>query len=44
MGRADHDRGGGPITRNARLNTPDTPGLGVTPDYRTLGDPVAVFA
>lgn len=34
---------GGPTRRNGRLAPPDSPGLGVTPDTDTLGEPVAVF-
>lgn len=34
---------GGPATRNGKLYAPDTPGLGVTPDFASLGAPVATF-
>ncbi|MEM7177082.1 MAG: mandelate racemase/muconate lactonizing enzyme family protein [Pseudomonadota bacterium] len=33
----------GPGTRGGRLYAPDTPGLGVAPDFATLGAPVAVY-
>lgn len=33
---------GGPVARDGRLYATDTPGLGVTPDFESLGDPVAV--
>ncbi len=32
-----------PITRDGKLFVSDAPGLGVEPDYDTLGDPVAVY-
>ena len=32
-----------PPTKNGLLYCHDTPGLGVEPDYDSLGDPVAVF-
>lgn len=32
-----------PETRNGKLFAPDTPGLGVEPDFDSLGDPVAVY-
>lgn len=35
---------GGATTADGRLFAPDAPGLGVEPDYASLGDPVAVFA
>ena len=31
---------GGPTTSEGRLYATDTPGLGVTPDFVALGDPV----
>lgn len=34
---------GGPTARDGKLYAPDVPGLGVTPDYASLGDPVAVY-
>ena len=34
---------GGPITANGRLYATDTPGLGVEPDFDSLGAPVAVY-
>ncbi|MGE0653535.1 MAG: mandelate racemase/muconate lactonizing enzyme family protein [Alphaproteobacteria bacterium] len=34
---------GGPAARDGKLYAPDVPGLGVTPDYASLGDPVAVY-
>jgi len=34
---------GGPTVRNGRLYTTDTPGLGVDPDFTSLGDPVATW-
>ena len=33
----------GPETKGGKLFAPDSPGLGVTPDYESLGPPVAVF-
>lgn len=33
----------GPETRDGKLYASDTPGLGVEPDYESLGDPVAVY-
>ena len=33
----------GAITRDGRLYAPDTPGLGVTPDLKSLGKPVAIY-
>ncbi|GAB5467108.1 MAG: mandelate racemase/muconate lactonizing enzyme family protein [Rhodospirillales bacterium] len=33
----------GPVMREGRLHAPDGPGLGVTPDYESLGAPVAVY-
>ena len=33
----------GPETRDGKLFAADTPGLGVEPDYDSLGDPVAVY-
>lgn len=33
----------GPETRNGKLYASDAPGLGVEPDYDSLGDPVAVY-
>ncbi len=35
---------GGPTTRDGKLYATDTPGLGVTPVYETLGEPVSVYA
>ncbi|MCB2137348.1 MAG: mandelate racemase/muconate lactonizing enzyme family protein [Rhodobacteraceae bacterium] len=35
---------GGPTTRDGRLIAPDAPGLGVTPDFVSLGTPVAEYA
>jgi L-alanine-DL-glutamate epimerase-like enolase superfamily enzyme len=32
---------GGPTVQNGKLFATDTPGLGVTPDFSSLGDPVA---
>lgn len=34
---------GGPATANGKLYAPDTPGLGVTPDFESLGAPVATY-
>jgi L-alanine-DL-glutamate epimerase-like enolase superfamily enzyme len=34
---------GGPVVKDGKLYAPDTPGLGVEPDYEALGDPVAVY-
>ena len=34
----------GPATANGKLYAPDTPGLGVTPCFETLGQPVARYA
>ena len=34
---------GGPTVRDGKPFATDTPGLGVVPDYDTLGDPVAVY-
>jgi len=34
---------GGPTTRNGKLYASDIPGLGVEPDFESLGDPVAEF-
>ncbi len=33
----------GPRTHEGKLYAPDTPGLGVEPDFDSLGDPVAVY-
>ena len=33
----------GPVTRGGRLFAPDSPGLGVEPDYDSLGEPVVQF-
>ncbi len=33
----------GPATRDGLLFAPDTPGLGVEPDFESLGDPIAVY-
>jgi L-alanine-DL-glutamate epimerase-like enolase superfamily enzyme len=35
---------GGATARNGRLYAPDTPGLGVVPDFDSLGAPVAEYA
>ena len=34
---------GGPYVKDGKLFATDTPGLGVEPDYDSLGDPVAVY-
>ncbi len=34
---------GGPTTSDGHLYAPDTPGLGVTPDFESLGTPVATY-
>ncbi|MEM6589229.1 MAG: enolase C-terminal domain-like protein [Pseudomonadota bacterium] len=34
---------GGPTTANGKLYATDTPGLGVTPDFESLGDPVCDY-
>ena len=34
---------GGPVSRNGKLYAPDTPGLGVVPDFESLGTPVEEF-
>lgn len=34
---------GGPEARNGKLYATDVPGLGVAPDFESLGDPVAAF-
>lgn len=34
---------GGPTTKDGKLYATDTPGLGVMPDFDSLGDPVAVW-
>ena len=34
---------GGPKVRDGKLYAPDTPGLGVEPDFDSPGDPVAIF-
>jgi len=34
---------GGPTVRDGKLYAPDTPGLGVEPDYDSLGDPISVY-
>ena len=34
---------GGPTVQNGRLYATDTPGLGVTPDFNSLGAPVATY-
>ena len=31
-------------SKDGKLFAPDVPGLGVTPDYDSLGEPVAVFS
>lgn len=33
----------GPETRDGKLHAPNTPGLGVEPDFNSLGNPVAVY-
>jgi len=35
---------GGPTTKDGKLFATDTPGLGVTPDWDSLGDPIAEVA
>ncbi|GAA6159234.1 mandelate racemase/muconate lactonizing enzyme family protein [Ruegeria sp. HU-ET01832] len=35
---------GGAVSRNGKLYAPDAPGLGVTPDFKSLGAPVAEYA
>ena len=35
---------GGPRVADGKLYAPDTPGLGVEPDFESLGDPVAEYA
>ena len=35
---------GGAWARDGKLYAPDTPGLGVTPDFNSLGEPVAEYA
>lgn len=34
---------GGPTSKNGKLYATDTPGLGVTPDFESLGAPVATY-
>lgn len=34
---------GGPVARDGKLYAPDTPGLGVAPDFESLGAPVAEY-
>ena len=34
---------GGPVSENGKLHATDTPGLGVEPDFDSLGDAVAVY-
>ncbi|MBS9717708.1 mandelate racemase/muconate lactonizing enzyme family protein [Pseudohalocynthiibacter aestuariivivens] len=34
---------GGPTTKGGKLYATDTPGLGVTPDFDSLGHPIAVY-
>ncbi|MDP7150160.1 MAG: enolase C-terminal domain-like protein [Paracoccaceae bacterium] len=34
---------GGATTKDGKLYAPDTPGLGVTPDFESLGAPVAIW-
>ena len=34
---------GGPVAKDGKLYAPDTPGLGVTPDFDSLGAPVAQY-
>lgn len=38
-----HTGVGGPVARDGKLFATDTPGLGVTPDFESLGDPVAEY-
>ncbi|MDJ0828141.1 MAG: mandelate racemase/muconate lactonizing enzyme family protein [Rhodobacter sp.] len=38
-----HTGSPGPRTEDGRLFPPDAPGLGVSPDFGSIGDPVAVF-
>ncbi len=35
---------GAPKRVNGRMTAPDRPGLGITPDFNTLGDPVASYS
>ena len=35
---------GGPVVRDGKLFATDTPGLGVTPDFESLGSPVAEYS
>ena len=35
---------GGPVSRDGKLYASDTPGLGVTPDFESLGAPVAEYS
>ncbi len=35
---------GGPVARDGKLFATDTPGLGVTPDFESLGSPVAEYS
>ncbi|WP_171176946.1 mandelate racemase/muconate lactonizing enzyme family protein [Ruegeria sp. HKCCD8929] len=35
---------GGPVARDGKLYAPDTPGLGVQPDFNSLGAPIEEFA
>ena len=35
---------GGAWVKDGKLYAPDTPGLGVTPDFESLGTPVADYA
>ncbi len=34
---------GGPVSQDGKLYAPDTPGLGVTPDFESLGAPIQEF-
>ncbi|MEO0918012.1 MAG: mandelate racemase/muconate lactonizing enzyme family protein [Pseudomonadota bacterium] len=34
---------GGPVVKDGKLYATDTPGLGVTPDFESLGEPVAEY-
>ena len=35
---------GGPVSRNGKLYAPDTPGMGVVPDFDSLGAPIEEFS
>ena len=34
---------GGPLAQDGKLYAPDDPGLGVTPDYASLVEPIAIY-